>query len=425
MTAAQLFGSDVIGTSLRTGLGWLLTYGIHAAIAAVVAELLVRLTHPSAPDEHRLWKMAMVLPLATACIGVASGRPGFGRTVVAAWPAIVRIHEATPVVPAWAGGAVRAAALAAFVGAIAGAARFAVGVARLRRKVNDRRPSVDSRLRAALARVSTRFALGRVELIESPQVASPTAVGARVVCVPSGSTASFADDELDAILAHELAHLERRDPAWFFFAGLVEATLWMQPFNRRVVARLRRSAEIACDERAVAATGDALGLARGLSRFAHAALGAPGWRDAHPSLGGATRAPHALVERVRRLAGPAPSARLSRAGRVGIIAALVAISIASANVRVTFAGASRPASPRANGRTAAPGALDVAAASRRAVYLTNEETRLQTELNAAQAVAGDGPGATPARLLELEQDLRHAREERAWLERSVSKTVTP
>ncbi len=245
MTGAQLFGPGLAAAVFRGELGWLVTYAVHAAIAAAVAEVLVSLAHPSPADEHRLWKMALALPLVTACTGTLFGEAALGRTVLLLTPAVVGIQPShsgaagaiASASSSWLGARlVLAAGLAATAGVMAGAARFAIGFARFRRRLKDRRTSVDPRLRAALARISTRFGLGPVELSESARLASPTAVGARAICFPVGSTASLADDEIDAVLAHELAHLERRDPAWFFLAGLVQAALWIatvRPSRRR------------------------------------------------------------------------------------------------------------------------------------------------------------------------------------------------
>ncbi|MFL5307278.1 MAG: M56 family metallopeptidase [Polyangia bacterium] len=419
------------GALLAGALGCLVTYGVHAAIAAVVAEVVVRLARPSPADEHRLWKMALALPLVTACVAVLFGGSALGRTLLPAWATLTRIPGSRPVATASAPflspllgpRAVLLAALAATVGVVGGAARFAVGFARLRRRLRDRHTSVDPRLASALARISARFAVGDVELTESAHLATPAALGARTVCFPAGSTASLTDVEVEAVLAHELAHLERRDPAWFFFAGLVEGALWMQPFNRRVVARLRRSAELACDERAVAATGDALGLARGLSLFAHAAQAVPAWADAHPAFGGAAAGTHALVDRVRRLADPEPAAHPAARRFQAAAAILVLVVIGSAKLSVTFAAPARAAT---TGPVSGPEALGLAAASRRAAFLASEEFRLQAELTAAQVVAERAStGAGPSHLLELEQDLRHVRQERAWLERTVNTAGRP
>jgi beta-lactamase regulating signal transducer with metallopeptidase domain len=425
MTDAQRFGVGFATAVLRAELGWLLTYGVHAAIAAVVAETLVRLARPSAGDQHRLWKMALFLPLVTASAAVLFGGAALGRTLHFLSPAVVPIRQsnsaAASIASSWRFSLgqrmMLAAGLTATAALMAGASRFAMGFARLRRRLKDRSTAVDPRVRAGLARISRRFAIGPIELSESAQLSSPIAVGARDVWFPAGSTASLTDDEIDAVLAHELAHLERRDPAWFFLAGLVQAALWIHPFIHRVVARLRSSAEIACDERAVAATGNALSLARGLSRFAHAALGAAAWMDAQPAFGGGVHASHILVDRVRRLVATAPGSPPSRAGGRGFQAAaavLALAAIASVNLNVTFSRRSRNEAP------------DLAAASQRAGDLTSEEARLQAEMNEAQVVPGAAvASAAPSHLLQLEQNLRHVREERAWLERSVSTSGEP
>ncbi len=160
-----------------------------------------------------------------------------------------------------------------------------------------------------------------------------------------------------------------------------------------------------------------MGLARGLSRFAHAALGATALNDAHPAFGGGARASRILVDRVRRLAAPAPPALVSRAAasRFPATAAVLALAtVASANLNVSFAGTARDEAP------------GLAAASQRAAYLTSEEARLQAEIKAADGRPRRATAsAAPSHLLELEQDLRHVREERAWLERIVSTTVEP
>jgi len=432
MTGMSLFEPDVVAAILCAELGWLSTYAVHAAIAAAATEGLVRFSRPSPSDETRLWKMAFLLPLATACAALLFRVPLAGRTVPLAWVAAPSIRGAQAVAAAAraaaSGGfwAVLAAASALPIAMVAGGARFAIAVARLRRQRGGRRASVDPRLRAALARVSARFALGPIALTESAALATPTAIGRRAICFPTGSAASLADDELDAVLAHELAHLERLDPAWFLLVGLVQDVFWMQPFNQRVAARLRRSAELACDERAVAATGDALGLARGLSVLAHAAFGARAWAGASSAIGGASSTSHALVDRVRRLATAGGSSPASARGFPAKAALLVLAVVASAAVKVTFA-APFEADARAGAALTGPAApeVDVAAVSRRAASLGFEELRLQAEMGAAQAGAPPASIGTASRLVELEQDLRHVREERAWLERSASKPVSP
>jgi beta-lactamase regulating signal transducer with metallopeptidase domain len=415
-------------------LAWLVTYGVHGAIATVVAEVLVRLAHPSPADEHRLWRIALVLPLATAWLFVPFGSRPLAARLAPTLPVILRLPSTSMVTSSFApsdsGQAVLAGAFIAALGALAGMACFAYRVVRLRRQLADRRTPTDPRLRSSLARLCPRFRLaGDVQLTESAQLTSPTAVGTRAICFPSVSIASLGDDELDAVLAHELAHLERRDPSWFFLAGFVQAALWMQPFNHLVAARFRRSAEIACDDRAVIVTDHPLCLARALGRLAHAAWAGHTSMPAQASLAGSARTSNALVDRVRRLAtgrrgAPSVGGCVSRFGTAGAL--LVLAVIASSNLGVTFAGWSGSPAAASGGEASPAATRQVAAASARAAHLDAQASRLQREISAANDLAsGVSTIDADAHLQQLEQDLRHTREERAWLERSVSHPIAP
>lgn len=432
-TIAATMAATTGVTFARGALAWLLTYGVHGAIAAVATELVTRLARPSPADAHRLWRMALVLPLSTACLFVLFGGHPLAGTLLPTWPVVLHLENSAALsaslTPSTGGRATLVVALIAALGVVVGGARFLIELGRLRRGLaNDRTPA-DPRLRSALARLSRRFALADVQLSESASVGIPLAVGARAICFPAGSIARMGDSEVDAVLAHELAHIERGDPRWFLCAGLVEAALWMQPANRFVAARLRRTAEIACDERAVAITGDPLGLARALSWFAHAAFGARARRVAQVPLPGAAQASKALVDRVRRLAtsGPTPvPSRTSAARFAGEAALLTLMAITSATLGVTLR-AMPPVSATPAPIEAPPAdALDIAAVSRRVADLDARAVRLEAALAPTQVVAsGASTNPAPPHILELEQDLRHTREERAWLERIVTRGIRP
>ena len=66
-------------------------------------------------------------------------------------------------------------------------------------------------------------------------------------------------------LAHEIAHVIRRDPAWRILVGTIERTFFFQPLNRVARAKLCDSAEFLCDQWAVQQTRSPLALARCLS----------------------------------------------------------------------------------------------------------------------------------------------------------------
>lgn len=73
-----------------------------------------------------------------------------------------------------------------------------------------------------------------------------------VVLVPPSALA-WDEERRRAILAHEIAHLVRREPLTRIAAEAVRAIHWFDPLLRAAVARARRESELAADEAAVAA----------------------------------------------------------------------------------------------------------------------------------------------------------------------------
>lgn len=138
----------------------------------------------------------------------------------------------------------------------------------LKRLLQTRRFQPAGRL---VQRLADAMGLGqRVRLSTSKAIAVPFATGVRKpeICCPD-RVRDLATEHQTGLFAHELAHLARRDPAWQLLYRLGEAILFMQPLNRLVRCRLEEIAEHLTDERAVACTGDRLGLARCLVVIAH------------------------------------------------------------------------------------------------------------------------------------------------------------
>ncbi len=99
-----------------------------------------------------------------------------------------------------------------------------------------------ARVRAALTRcgapATQRFAL-------IPLSVSPCVVGAKrpVLLFPTELAPRLTDDELDAVVAHELAHVESHDAALHLGLDLLTATLWFNPFLRWGVSAFRGEGE--------------------------------------------------------------------------------------------------------------------------------------------------------------------------------------
>lgn len=100
---------------------------------------------------------------------------------------------------------------------------------------------------------------------------SPCALGfpVRRILLPAGLAERVAPDELEMILRHETAHIDRRDPEAMFLLGLVQAALWPNPAVRALIAQWRLAAEAAAD--AAVAAGQPMALR---ARYAHLLISA-------------------------------------------------------------------------------------------------------------------------------------------------------
>jgi TonB family protein len=106
----------------------------------------------------------------------------------------------------------------------------------------------------------------------SPQGIGPVTVGLRsgLVLVPSAFLEDIPAADLDAVLAHELAHIARRDFAKNLFYGLVSLPIAWHPVLWRTRARVAESRELVCD--AIAADAIAAEAAAGRRQYAQSLL---------------------------------------------------------------------------------------------------------------------------------------------------------
>src|SRR5690606_15054476 len=110
-------------------------------------------------------------------------------------------------------------------------------------------------------------------------ISSPMALPGGAVLLPAWATA-MPDAQQRALLAHEIAHLHRRDPAWRLLQRLALLPLSFHPLAHHAVRRLESLAEDACDAHAV----QRLGSGRPLAECLAACLTHAGARAAHPAL---------------------------------------------------------------------------------------------------------------------------------------------
>jgi BlaR1 peptidase M56 len=87
-----------------------------------------------------------------------------------------------------------------------------------------------------------------VVLLRAPGATAPAAIGIFRPRIVLPAALDLGDDELEAILAHECAHVARRDNLLALIDAAIGAALWFHPLvwlARRILARAR---EDACDE---------------------------------------------------------------------------------------------------------------------------------------------------------------------------------
>jgi beta-lactamase regulating signal transducer with metallopeptidase domain len=138
-----------------------------------------------------------------------------------------------------------------------------------------------------------------VRLYSAPRIDAPITLGlARpVICLPPRAEIELQRDELEALLAHELAHALRRDPVWLGACRAIEVLFFFQPLNRLARIRLADEAEYLCDDWAVRHTRERLPLASCLTEIASWIVG----RERELPVPGMAARGKRLELRVRRL----------------------------------------------------------------------------------------------------------------------------
>jgi beta-lactamase regulating signal transducer with metallopeptidase domain len=184
-----------------------------------------------------------------------------------------------------------------FAGVIFFSLRYAGGmvlIERLRR--NDAKP-VSAMLLEKCKALQVSLGLDRViRYCECYRIDAPAVIGwfRPVVLLPAAVLTGLTEEQLTAVIAHELAHIQRLDSFVNLFQVAAETLLFYHPAIWWVNKRIRAERENCCDDSAISVCGDALEYARALTLMAE--------RRAAPSLAMAlNRSP--LEARVMRLLG--------------------------------------------------------------------------------------------------------------------------
>jgi beta-lactamase regulating signal transducer with metallopeptidase domain len=189
-----------------------------------------------------------------------------------------------------------------------------------RMKSHEAQPA-NERLEALGRRLMRRLHIGRaVRFLESRSVDVPTVIGwlSPVVLLPVSVLAALTPRQVEAILAHELAHIRRHDYVVNLLQTLVETLLFYHPAVWWVSHRIRVERENCCDDLAVSLCGDPVAYAAALAEL-------EGLRTSSGQLALAASG-GSLLQRVKRVLG-APS---HAGGAPGWLAAGVALLVVAA-----------------------------------------------------------------------------------------------
>ena len=331
---------------------WLFTYVAHSTLLLGAVWLLCRRGVTAPALRESLWKIAMLGGVLTSTLQVGLGLEPLGGALAleqavtpvatgaaavsesGAWGGqLLQTQMAAPRVPRQAAAPTQDGAVArpasagpapvvpesppapapapgrpswflpVVVGIWAVVALFLAGLylfrrARAMREIGVRRPVTDESLLAMLEALRRAGNVSRhIRLTCAQGLGSPVALGSSEIVLPEAALTELDSDQQRSMLAHELAHLARRDPAWLATACMIERVFFLQPLNRVARAGMQEAAELLCDDWAVHRTGSGFSLATCLVKVAE-------WVDTTPRpvpLAGMAEHRSQLVTRIHRL----------------------------------------------------------------------------------------------------------------------------
>ncbi len=179
--------------------------------------------------------------------------------------------------------------------------RLVMGLVLVERlRLAARRPA-GAAVQRMVVRVSRRLHVaGPVAAFESAAIDVPAVIGwlKPVLLVPASAIGGLSPDQLEAILAHEIAHVRRHDYLVNLLQTVVETLLFYHPAIWWVSRRIRIEREHCCDDLAAALCGNPVRYARALADLEGLRARSGGFALAATD--------GSLLSRVRRLLGATP-----------------------------------------------------------------------------------------------------------------------
>lgn len=176
----------------------------------------------------------------------------------------------------------------------------------------------------ALARAMRKSTCRRaIDLRQADTTREPAIVGVLtpVIVWPAGLSDSLTDDELEAVLVHEIAHVKRHDNLMAWLQITAETMFWFYPLTWWLGTRIVNERERACDEEVVQMGTDTQSYAAGILKVCNFCLRAPSAFVA--GVGGSN-----LAQRIERILTGSARATRTRAARLTCLCFGLAMTVA-------------------------------------------------------------------------------------------------
>jgi TonB family protein len=286
---------------------WVLTYLLNSLwqvpLVFLAALAAARLARPAGPRMvHRVWVGALlleaVLPLCNLrpsevwqrawglALEFMHGSAGDGQTRV-----VLGAGTTSQVALPWlTAGVLTAVAVAYVCGLVYFAGRLGWGVwttEAMRRRAMPFEPAGETATKTARFRrmlgKGTSQSEAEVHFASSTDISGPATVGLRrkTLLLPPAFLDKLSAEDLDAVLAHELAHIERWDFAKNLLYGVLTLPVAYHPLLSLTRKRLAETRELVCDVMAAEAVGGRESYARSLLRLARMLSDRPAPRVLH------------------------------------------------------------------------------------------------------------------------------------------------
>src|SRR5689334_9003980 len=284
--------SDLLGGPLGEAIGLALLHALWqgAIVAGALAAILALLSRRSAALRYGISCAALALVFGMAVYtGIHVYTPRVAESVapgsVSAAPAMPAVDDTVFIAAStsplsWHDNWLTAVALLRayipqivvlwFLGVLVLTLRLAASWTRTRALANRGAVDADETWQRVAARLSEAIGLRRaVRLVISGGVDVPSVVGwlKPAILLPVSSLSGLTAEQLEMVLAHELAHIRRHDFLINAMQSVIETLLFYHPAVWYLSRQIRIERENCCDDLAVSVCGDAILYARALAQL--------------------------------------------------------------------------------------------------------------------------------------------------------------